>query len=101
MGEYIGVSAVLNTHTKFGKLTVGKHVVSAKQRHSKDSIFPLVVALSDLSPITKVQVDYEPKPKNIFKFRVNGADVYSLPKEEVDYDPTKTETLKVYLNVND
>ena len=101
MGEYIGVSAVLNTHTKFGKLTVGKHMVSAKQRNSGDSIFPLVVALSDLSPITKVQVDYEPKPKNIFKFRVNGADVYSLPKEEVDYDPTKTETLKVYLNVND
>ena len=32
-GEYIGVYVVLNTHTKFGKLAVGKHVVSAKQQH--------------------------------------------------------------------
>ena len=31
-GEYIGVSVVLNMHSKFAKLTVGKHVVSAKQR---------------------------------------------------------------------
>ena len=29
-GQYIGVSAVLNTHTKFAKLQVGKHVVTAK-----------------------------------------------------------------------
>ena len=101
-GEYIGVSAVLNTHTKFGKLVVGKHVVSAKQQHgSGNSIFPLVIALNGLSPITKVWVDYEPQPKNIFKFKVNDADVYSLTKEEVDYDPTKTEMLNVKLNVND
>ena len=33
-GQYIGVSAVLNTHTKFAKLQVGKHIVTAKQRHS-------------------------------------------------------------------
>ena len=29
-GEYIGVSVLLNTLTKFAKLQVGKHVVSAK-----------------------------------------------------------------------
>ena len=102
MGEYISVSAVFNTHTKFGKLTVGKHLVSAKQHQgSGNSIFPLIIALNDLSPITKVWVDYETQPKNIFKFRVNDADVYSLPKEEIDYDPTKTEMLNVRLNIND
>ena len=31
-GEYIGVSALLNQHTKFAKLSVGKHVTTAKQR---------------------------------------------------------------------
>ena len=29
-GEYIGVKVLLNTLTKFGKLSVGEHVVSAK-----------------------------------------------------------------------
>ena len=29
-GEYIGVSVLLNLLTKFGKLSVGKHVVSAR-----------------------------------------------------------------------
>ena len=29
-GEYIGASVLLNYHTKFAKLKVGKHVVSAK-----------------------------------------------------------------------
>ena len=33
-GKYTGVTVVLNTHTKFSKLTVGKHVVTAKQRNS-------------------------------------------------------------------
>ena len=62
-GEYIGVSVVFNTHTKFAKLTVGKHVVSAKQRqNSKDSFFPLTMALSGINPITKVSVDYKPNP---------------------------------------
>ena len=65
-GDYIGVSVVLNTHTKFGKLAVGKHVVTAKQRHAGDHIFPLAVALSGLFPLTKVWVDYLPQPKNIF-----------------------------------
>ena len=101
-GEYISVSAVFNTHTKFGKLAVGKHVASTKLQHgSGNSIFPLVIALNDLSPITKVWVDYEPQPKNIFKFRVNDADIYTITKEEIDYDPTKTEMLNVKLNVND
>ena len=31
-GEYIGASVLLNLHTKFSKLQVGKHVVTAKQR---------------------------------------------------------------------
>ena len=29
-GDYIGVTVVLNTLTKFAKLAVGKHVVSVK-----------------------------------------------------------------------
>ena len=29
-GEQISVSVLLNTHTKFSKLAVGKHVVTAK-----------------------------------------------------------------------
>lgn len=29
-GNYIGVSIILNTLTKFGKLAVGKHVACAK-----------------------------------------------------------------------
>ena len=99
-GKYIGVSVVLNTHTKFAKLAVGKHVISAKQRHTRDQLFPLTVALSGLYPLTKVEVNYEPQPKNIFKFRVNGNDIYCLVKEEVDYDPTKTEALGVTLNIN-
>ena len=100
-GQYTGVSVVHNSHTKFSKLAVGKHVVKAKQRHAEDPPFPLTVALSDLPPLTKVSVDYLPQPKNTFKFKVNDADVYILPKEEVDYDPSKTEPLNVQLNIND
>ena len=60
-GEYIGVSVVLNTHTKFAKLAVGKHVVSAKQRHSsQDPLLPLTIAINGLAPLTKVWVEYEP-----------------------------------------
>ena len=46
-------------------------------------------------------VDYEPKPKNNFIFRVNDADFYSLVKEEADYDPSKTEELITTLIVNE
>ena len=97
------MSVVWNTHTKFAKLQVGKHVVSARQQNnSQVQLFPLVIALSGLSPISKVSVDYKPKPNNNFVFRVNDADVYNLVKEEVDFDPTKTEVLKLrYLKVND
>ena len=60
-GEYIGVSVVLNTHTKFAKLAVGKHVVSVKQRHSsQDPLLPLTIAINGLAPLTKVWVEYEP-----------------------------------------
>ena len=100
-GEYIGVSVVYNSLTKFAKLAVGKHVVSAKQRHSGDLMFPLIVALSNLAPISKVSVDLLPHPKNIFAFKVNDVDIYSYTKEEVDYDPSKTEPLRVNLKVND
>ena len=97
-GEYIGVSVLLNTHSKFAKLAVGKHVVTAKQRNSSGGWgFPLTIALNGLDPLTKVWVDYEPLPKNIFVFRINGEDIYSLVKEEVDYDPSKTETMYVEL----
>ena len=94
-GEFICVSTVLNTHTKFAKLQVGKNVVSARQSHSQDQLYPLAIALSGLHPLTKVWVDYEPQPKNTFTFRVNDNDIYSLVKEEVDYDPSKTETLRL------
>ena len=100
-GEYIGVSAFLNMHTKFSKLSVGKYIVTAKQRHGyQEPLFPLVIALNGLPPLTKVWINYEPHPKNNFSIRVNDYDIYSLVKEEVDYDPTKTETLTVYLDVN-
>ena len=97
------MSIVLNSLTKFSKLSVGKHVVTAKQRHkSGESLFPLIIALSGLPPLSKVWVDYEPMPKNTFKFRVNDNDIYYLVKEEVDYDPTKTETLSLsYFKLND
>ena len=87
-GEYIGVSVLLNLLTKFGKLSVGKHVVSAKQRSPGEPIFPLTIALSGLHPLTKVWVDYEPQPKNSFKIKINDADYYNLVKEEANFDPT-------------
>ena len=100
-GNYISVSVVFNTLTKFAKLAVGKHVVCARQRGSENQLFPLTVALNGLHPLSKVEVNYEPYPKNSFKFRVNGEDFYNLVKEEVDFDPSKTETLHVYLNLNE
>ena len=87
-GEYISVCVLFNMLTKFGKLSVGKHVVSAKQRSTGEPIFPLTIALSGLHPLTKVWVDYEPMPKNTFTIRVNDADIYTLVKEEADFDPT-------------
>ena len=80
---------------------MGKHIVSAKQRHKKDPLFPLAVALSNLHPLSKVSVDYLPHPKNTFSIQVNGEDIYKLVKEDVNYDPTKTESLGVTLKIND
>ena len=89
-------------HTKFAKLSVGKYVVSVNQRSSPgNQLFPLAIALSGLSPLTKVWVDYEPQPKNNFVIRVNDNDIYSLVKEEVDFDPTKTEEMRVIFKIND
>ena len=96
------MTVVLNLHTKFAKLQVGKHVVSARHRHSsQDPLLPLAIALSSLTPLSKVWVDYEPQPKNNFIFRINDANFYSLVKEEVDYDPSKTAALTVALNINE
>ena len=67
---------------------MGKHVVSVKQRSPGDPIFPLVIALSGLQPLTKLWVDYVPLPKNTFIIKVNDADIYTLVKEEVDFDPS-------------
>ena len=53
-GNYIGVSVVLNTLTKFAKLAVGKNVVCAKQKHSGDKVFPLAVAIRGFHPLMKV-----------------------------------------------
>ena len=64
--------------------------MTAKQLHgSNNPILPLVIAISNLYPLSKVWVNYEPQPNNTFVFRVNDADIYSLVKEEVDYDPSK------------
>ena len=95
------MSVVHNSHNKFAKLAVGKHVVKAKQLHAGESPFPLTVALSSLAPLSKVWVDYLPQPQNTFKLKVNDADLYSLPKEEVDYDPSKTEPLDFKPILND
>ena len=100
-GESIGVSALFNKLTKFGKLQVGKHIVTAKQQNSKDPLFPLTIALSGLPPLAKVSVNYHPYPRNTFAIEINGSDIYNLVKEEPDYDPSKTETLRVDLFIND
>ena len=96
-GKYIGASAVLNKHTKFAKLQVGKHVVSARKQSSQDPLLPLAIALSGLGSLSKVWVDFLPQPKNTFLIRVNDADIYNLTKEEVDYDPSKIEILNTTL----
>ena len=53
-GVFITASAILNQHTKFAKLQVGKHFVSAKQRHAQDYVFPLTISLNGLGPLSKV-----------------------------------------------
>ena len=101
-GEPTRVSVTYNTHTKFAKLCVGKHVVSAKQQKgSKDLPFPLALAVVGLSPLVKVWVNYEPLPKNAFQIKVNDEDLHYLLKEEFDEDPSKTEQLWIALNIND
>ena len=58
-GESTSVSVLLDTHSKFAKLAVGKNVVTAKLKNSsEDPVFPLAIALSGLYPLTKVWVDY-------------------------------------------
>ena len=73
------MSVTFNTHTKFAKLCVGKHVVSAKQQQgSKDLPFPLALAIVGLSPIEKVWVNFEQIPKNSFEIKVNDEDLQLL-----------------------
>ena len=51
-GEPTRVSLTYNTHSKFAKLSVGKHLISAKQQlGSKVLPFPLALALAGLIPI--------------------------------------------------
>ena len=93
-GEPIGVSAELNQNTNFAKLKVGKNIVTArKKKGSKDPLLPLTIALNDLNPLSKVQVYFEPQPKNTFTFYVNGSNVHDLVMEQLEYDPSKTEEL--------
>ena len=66
-GEPTRVFVNFNTHSKFAKLSAGKHITSAKQQKgSKDLPFPLVLPLVGLSPLEKLWVNYEPPPKNAF-----------------------------------
>ena len=51
-GKHIGASVLLNLHTKFAKLQVGKHVVTAKEHNNPGySLFPLAIALNGLHPL--------------------------------------------------
>ena len=52
------------------------------------------MAVSDLAPISKVQADYLPPPKNAFSIKVNDSDYYNLVKEEPDFDPSQIEWFK-------
>ena len=54
-GELIQINVQLNLLTKFSKLQVGKHIVTAKQRQgSQNPLFPQSIALSNLAPVQKV-----------------------------------------------
>ena len=51
-GELIPVDVMLNEQTNFSKLRVGKQVVKSKSRKgSKNSLFPLIIAVGDLAPL--------------------------------------------------
>ena len=97
-GEHVEASILYDMNAKFAKLKVGKNVVTAKNRNQ---LFPLIIAMGDLHPLTKVWVNYKGQPKNKFVIKVNDEDIYTLAKEGVDYDPSKTEVLDVSLNLND
>ena len=101
-GELIEVTVLYNQLTKFAKLNVGKHVVTARQSQgSTEPLFPLAMALNGLDPLHKVWVDYQPYPKNNFIVRINDDDYYKLVKEELDFDPSQTEVLKCTLFLNE
>ena len=88
-GVYIGASAILNQHTKFAKLQVGKQIVTAKQsKYAKIQLYPQSIAVIGLAPLQKVEVNYEPPPKNKFNVTVNGEDYFILPKEDIGFDPS-------------
>ena len=57
-GEYTEVSATLDTESASAKLQVGEQVITADL--SQGQRFPLEIELSDMSPLTKVWVDYSP-----------------------------------------
>ena len=64
-------------------------------------MFPQVIALSGLKPLSKVWADYLPPPKNQFLLKVNDFDYYTLIKEELDYDPTQFESFSCTLALNE
>ena len=55
--------------------------MTSKQRQgSKDPLFPQMVAVSGLAPLSKVEADYLPPPKNQFVVKVNGDEYHTLVK---------------------
>ena len=50
--------------------------------------FPLTIAIVGLAPLSKVEADYLPPPKNQFIIRVNGDDYFMLLKEDLGFDPS-------------
>ena len=74
---------------------MGKQIVTAKQRQgSKYPLFPQMVAVSGLAPLSKVEADYLPPPKNQFVIKVNGDEYYALVKEDLGVDLSQVEFFK-------
>ena len=61
-----------------------------------------MVAVSGLAPLSKVEADYLPPPKNQFVVKVNGDEYYTLVKEDLGVDLSQVEFFKCEnLKVND
>ena len=53
-----------------------------------------MVAVSGHAPLSKVEADYLPPPKNQFVIKVNGDEYYTLSKEDLGVDLSQVEFLK-------